>query len=122
MAALPSLRQQIDRALLDFNHILLCAPNAFPLEEATSLEKAFARLLDRLKDIFHRVRYPQARQWIQLSISQTEEALAAYLSGDDKKGSDLIQAAEEDFRSYLKGKKARPTFVAGPSGEAEKLK
>lgn len=120
MAAPHSLRHQIDRALLDFNHILLCAPNGFPPEEGTDLQKEFARLLDRLRDILRRVRYPQARQWIQLSIGETEEALVAYVSGDDKKGSDLIQSAEEHFKAYLEGKKASPTFIAGPNGQLEK--
>jgi len=120
MDSRPSLNHQIDRALLEFNHILLCAPNEFPQEEGTNLQKEFARLLDRLKDILNRVNHPQARQWIQLSIGETEEALGAYLAGDEKKGSDFIQTAEEHFRNYLRRKKARPTFIAGPEGDIEK--
>ena len=116
----PSLRQQIDRALLGFNHILLCAPNEFPVEEQTDLQAEFRKLLDYLRDILSRVRYLPSRQSIQLSITETEEALVAYLAGDDKKGSDLIQAAEEHFKSYLEGKKAKPTFIAGPGGQVEK--
>jgi hypothetical protein len=104
----PGLRRQIDRAPLGFNHILLCAPNEFPVEEQTDLQAEFRKLLDYLGDILSKFGIHPRESGSSYRSPRLKRMLAAYLAGDDKKGSGLIQAAEGHFKGYLEGRKVKP--------------
>jgi len=100
-------------------YITVCAPD-FPSEDETDTRTEFTRLSNLLREVLRRAKSGQKRWWLEISIREAEQALAAYESGDEEKGRWLLSSAEDYFENYLKGKRLKSTFVAGSDGIEKK--
>ena len=108
------------RILDSMSFVLLSAPNRFPPECKTDMQKERGEMLSQLADHRKTLRRKEQLTWHLLAEQEAEAALDAFAAGDRKRGAYLIQQAEEHFRRSFRAKKLRPGFVVGPDGQAIK--
>jgi ribosomal 50S subunit-associated protein YjgA (DUF615 family) len=92
----------------------------FPEEDATSLEREVAKLMELVSQHRARLKKEEQLRWHSVAEQELTNAFEAYASGDTARGSDQIQRAEEHFRRTFKPKKIRPNFIVAPDGQTFK--
>lgn len=102
-----------------FSYLIVYAPE-FPKEDQTDADRECGRLLEMLGEIEQRAADTPKKQWLTLSIKETDDARERFRANDPSGANDLLHSAEEHFRAYLVGKRAAPGFVAGPDGTIER--
>lgn len=103
------------------SYILVYAPD-FPVEDATTTEDQFDKLLRRVRALWNGIQDVERRRWLDLLGREIVEARSRFLTGDSQAGRSLIQSVQEHFKSWRELKKMRPTFIVGPGGDAKKVK
>lgn len=113
--------QHLRSSILDsMSFVLLCAPDRFPEDSHTSLDRERTELLTRLAEHRACLRNEEQLTWQRLAEQEAETAFTAFAAGDRKRGASVLQQAEEHFRRSFRPKKIRPGFVVGTDGQAIK--
>lgn len=113
--------QHLRNTILDsMSFVIAYAPDDFPEDSHTSLDRERTELMTRLNEHSACLRSEEQLTWHRLAEREIEIALAAFAAGDRKRGSSVLQQAEEHFRRSFRPKKIRPGFVVGTDGQAIK--
>jgi|SRR6185369_13217983 len=115
-----ALRAQVGRLRDRLSYVLLHAPT-FPQEDQTNVVQEFERLLSETRLLWNSVQDVERRHWLDLLATELLQARECFVQGDTLGGCRLIQSAEDRLADWLSNKKARPTFVVDPSGNARKV-
>lgn len=114
-----SIRDLSTAASDQLSYLIVYAPE-FPAEDQTTADRECERLLEVLREIAGRAASTPKRQWLVLAIAEVEQARGALRAGEPSAANDLFHSAEEHFKAYLSGRRAAPSFVAGPDGGVER--
>lgn len=96
------------------SYVLLYAPD-FPKEDATTVEHEFDKVLDQVHTWWKEIQDGEQRRSLDLLGRQLVQARGAFMEGDTRKGSSLIQSAEERLADLRSRKKMRSSFIVGPA-------
>lgn len=103
-----------------FSYLIVYAPE-FPKEDRTDADRECGRLLEMLREIERRAGNTPKKQWLRLSITETEQARESLAAADLPAANSLLHSAEEHFKAYLSGKRSRASFIAGPDGAVDRV-
>ncbi len=98
------------------------APNSFPEEDQTSLDKEMSRLMELWAELEKRTQSSERRAELLLPREEAHQAWDAYRAGDEERGSRLLQSADWHFKDFMSGNMAKHTFIAGENGLEKKEK
>ena len=110
-----SLRDLTAAAADHFSYLIVYAPE-LPNEDQADADSESGRLLEMLREIEARAAETPKKQWLRLSIKETEDARERFRAGDLGGANGLLHSAEEHFKAYLSGKRDKGSFIAGPDG------
>jgi hypothetical protein len=115
-----SLKDLTAAAADHFSYLIVYAPE-FPKEDQTDADCECGRLLEMLREIEARAAETPKKQWLRLTIKETEDARERFRAEDAGGANDMLHSAEEHFKAYLSGKRERGSFIAGPDGTIERV-
>src|SRR5688572_20863581 len=98
------------RILDKLSYLGVYAP-ALPAEDETTLSEQRDALITMMAEHRSTLRSEDQSSWHRLAEEELPTAFEAYSSGDDRRGSDQIQRAEEHFRRSFKPKRIKPDFI-----------
>jgi hypothetical protein len=108
------------RILDSMTFVLFHAPEDFPPEHKTDLDRERHDVLSKLAELRSTLKTKEQQTWHTMAEQEAAAAFDAFAGGDRKRGAYLIQRSAEHFRLSFKRKKIRPGFVVGADGQAIK--
>jgi hypothetical protein len=100
-----------------FGYMILSAPN-FPAEDETDVDKEFVKLFELLAKASAITKNADKRQWIDITVRESNEALGLFKIGKDDEGLKVLQSASFRFDNVTQGKKHVVNFIVGADGTA----
>jgi len=113
-----TLSELITRANEVFSSIILFCPD-FPDAAQTNTAKKFGQLTNLIETVIQKINNEDATKFLRISLQEIQKSRRLYEEGRTDKGRDLIQKAEEHFKSAVTKRSSVPRFVAGASRAAQ---